>query len=260
MSLIVTEDREGGVRHVVLNRPEKRNAFSHELVTATLEAVTAAARDPDVFVVVLRGEGPTFSAGVDVTGLGALAGGASSLRGFRNDWLDVTNQLETMTKPTIAVIQGAAIGGALETAIACDFRIMASDAIAGLPETKLGLIPDVGGSSRLAALVGLGKAKEMILTSRMLGAEEAERIGLVQRVVAPEDLEEATEALVDELLGCSPVAVGLAKRVIDHAAKPALANTLEHEVTAQQVCVASEDFKEAAMAYMEKRRPEFSGK
>jgi enoyl-CoA hydratase/carnithine racemase len=260
MSLIVTEDREGGVRHVVLNRPDKRNAFNHDLVVATLEAVTEAARDPEVFVVVLRGEGPTFSAGVDVTGLGALAGGASALRGFRNDWLDVTNQLESMTKPTIAVIQGAAIGGALETAIACDFRIMASDAIAGLPETKLGLIPDVGGSSRLAALVGLGRAKELILTSKMIGAEEAERIGLVQRVVAPEDLEEATQGLVDELLACSPVAVGLAKRVIDHAAKPALANCLEHEVTAQQVCVESDDFKEAATAYMQKRKPEFSGR
>jgi enoyl-CoA hydratase/carnithine racemase len=260
MSLIVTEDREGGVRHVVLNRPDKRNAFNHDLVVAARDALRDAAYDGDVRVVVLRGEGPTFSAGVDVTGLGALAGGAGALRGFRNDWLEVTLLLEEMTKPTIAVIQGAAIGGALETAIACDFRIMASDAITGLPETKLGLIPDVGGSSRLSALVGLGKAKELILTSRMIGAEEAERIGLVQRVVAPDDLEDATQALVDELLGCSPVAVGLAKRVIDHAARPALANTLEHEVTAQQVCVESEDFKEAATAYMEKRRPEFSGR
>lgn len=260
MSLIVTEDREGGVRHVVLNRPEKRNAFNHELVCATRDAVREAATAEDVRVVVLRGEGPTFSSGIDIAGVGALAGGAGSLRGFRNDWLEVTNYLEEMTKPTIAVIQGAAIGGALETAIACDFRIMASDAIAGLPETKLGLIPDVGGSSRLAALVGLGKAKEMILTSKMIGAEEAERIGLVQRVVEPGDLEEATEALVAELLACSPVAVGLAKRVIDHAAKPALANTLEHEVTAQQVCIASQDFGEAAAAYVQKRKPEFSGR
>jgi enoyl-CoA hydratase/carnithine racemase len=260
MSLILTEDREGGVRHVVLNRPDKRNAFNNELVVATLEAVREAAADPDVRLVVLRGEGPTFSSGIDVAGVGALAGGAPSLRAFRGNWLEITNLLEGMAKPTIAVIQGAAIGGALETAIACDFRIMASDAIAGLPETKLGLVPDVGGSSRLPALVGLGKAKELILTSRMIGAEEAERIGLVQRVVAPEDLEEATQALIDELLGCSPVAVGLAKRVIDHAAKPALANALEHEVTAQQVCVGSEDFKEAATAYLEKRRPEFSGR
>src|SRR3954447_9658650 len=152
MSLILTEDREGGVRHVVLNRPEKRNAFHAELVSAGLEAARDAAADPEVRVVVLRGEGPTFSSGIDVSGVGALAGGAPSLRAFRAEWLELTNQLEGMTKPTIAVIQGAAIGGALETAIACGFRIMASDAIAGLPETKLGLIPDVGGSSRLSAL------------------------------------------------------------------------------------------------------------
>jgi enoyl-CoA hydratase/carnithine racemase len=129
-----------------------------------------------------------------------------------------------------------------------------------MPETRIGLIPDVGGSSRLPAVVGLGRAKELIMTGKLIGAEEAERIGLVNRVAAPEQLEEATGRLVDELLACAPLAVGLAKRVLDAAAKPALAVTLEQEVAAQQLCAQSADFAEGARALAEKRLPQFSGR
>src|SRR6185503_10369897 len=117
-----------------------------------------------------------------------------------------------------------------------------------------GLIPDVGGSSRLPSVVGLGRAKELIMTSKLVDGAEAERIGLVNRVAA------ATDALVGELLQCAPVAVAHAKRVMDAAAKPALGVTLELEVTAQAVCAATEDFAEGARAFSEKRQPEFSGR
>jgi enoyl-CoA hydratase/carnithine racemase len=137
---------------------------------------------------------------------------------------------------------------------------MAADAIIGLPETRIGLIPDVGGSSRLPAVVGLGRAKELILTGRFIDGTEAERIGLVNRVAPAEALEAATDQLVGELLACAPIAVGLAKRVLDAAAKPALSTTLELEVMAQQVCAASADFAEGAAAFAEKRQPEFSGR
>ncbi len=137
---------------------------------------------------------------------------------------------------------------------------MADDAVIGMPETRIGLIPDVGGSSRLPAIVGLGRAKELVMTGKIVDGAEAHRIGLVNRLAPPEELDAAVEALAGELLACAPVAVGLAKRVLDAASKPALAQTLEQEVTAQQVCAGTEDFAEGAKALAERRQPEFSGR
>jgi enoyl-CoA hydratase/carnithine racemase len=236
MTIVQTEDR-GAVRHVVMNRPEKRNAINRELFEALGAAFAEAAGDPGVRCVVVRGEGKVFSAGID---LGELATGGVSpdrLREFRSAILGSFNRCEEMPKPVIAQIHGACFGAGLELALACDLRVVALDAKLGLPETRLGLIPDVGGSSRLPAVVGLGRAKELIMTSRTIDGAEAERIGLANRAVPATELDAATQALGDELLGCSQVAVGLAKRVLDSVAKPALAATLEAEVTAQEVCV-----------------------
>jgi enoyl-CoA hydratase/carnithine racemase len=259
MSLVTTEDR-GPVRHVVLNRPEKRNAMNAELVLGVQDALEAARVDGSVHCVVVRGAGPMFSSGMDFKDLGALAADPSSLRAFRRPILDAWNLAEEMAKPTICQIHGGCIGGAVELALACDLRVMAEDAIIGMPETRVGLIPDVGGSSRLPSIVGLGRAKEMIMTSKLIDGVEAERIGLVNRVAPAESLDAATQQLVDELLACAPTAVGLAKRVMDAAAKPALAATLEQEVTIQQICAASDDFAEGTRAFAEKREPAFSGR
>jgi enoyl-CoA hydratase/carnithine racemase len=259
MSIVVTEDR-GAVRHIVMNRPEKRNAMNDELIAGLAGALHAAAHDPRVLCVVVRGAGAMFSAGMDFNALGALAGQPERLREFRSGVLAAWNLCEEMTKPTIAQIHGGCIGGAMELALACDLRTMAADAVIGLVETRVGLIPDVGGCSRLPSVVGLGRAKELVMTSKMVDGTEAERIGLVNRVAPAEQLDEATERLVDELLVCAPTAVGLAKRVIDAAAKPALAATLEQEVTIQQLCASSEDFAEGARAIAEKRQPQFSGR
>jgi enoyl-CoA hydratase/carnithine racemase len=259
MSIVATEDR-GAVRHVVMNRPEKRNAMNGALIEGLAGALRAAAADPAVHCVVLRGEGAMFSSGMDFKELGGLAADPARLREFRGGILAAWNLCEEMTKPTIAQIHGGCIGGAMELALACDLRVMAADAIIGLVETRIGLIPDVGGSSRLPAVIGVGRAKEMIMASKLIDGTEAERIGLVNRVAPADELDAATDQLVGELLACAPVAVGLAKRVIDAAAKPALALTLEQEVTIQQICAASEDFAEGAKAFAEKRQPEFSGR
>jgi enoyl-CoA hydratase/carnithine racemase len=259
MSIVLTEDR-GAVRHVVLNRPEKRNALNDELILGIRDALAAAAADREVQCVVVRGAGPMFSSGMDFHGLAALAADPSRLREFRRPILDTWNLLEEMAKPTICHIHGACIGGAMELALACDLRVMAADALIGMPETRVGLIPDVGGSSRLPAVVGLGRAKELVMTGRMIDGTEAERIGLVNRVAPAAELDATTDALVGELLACAPVAVGHAKRVLDAAAKPALATTLEHEVTVQALCARTEDFAEGTRAFAEKRQPEFSGR
>jgi enoyl-CoA hydratase/carnithine racemase len=238
MSIVYTEDH-GAVRHVVLNRPEKRNAMNQELLGELAGALRAAGDDSAVHCVVLRGEGPVFSAGVDLVELGSFAGDPSVLRPFRTVFLECANLCEAMTKPVVCQIHRTCVGGALEVALGCDLRIASSDSSFGLPEVKFGIIPDVGGSTRLPAVVGLGRAKELIMTARTIDAVEAERIGLVNRVAPPEELRQATQALVDELLANSHVAVGRAKRVIDASARPTIAQTLEMEVSVQEFCVAA---------------------
>jgi len=260
MSDLVLSEDHGAVRHVVLNRPAKRNAFDDELVRATGAALRAAADDPGVRCVVLRGAGPMFSAGMDLGALGALAEAPEQLRGVRRRCLEAWSLAEEMPKPVICAIQGACLGGALELALACDFRILGADAVVGMPEVRIGLIPDVGGSSRLPQVVGLGRAKELIMTGKVIGAEEAERIGLASRIAPADGLDAAVRELADELLACAPVAVALAKRVMDASARPALAATLELEVVSQERCAASADFAEGARAFREKRQPQFSGR
>lgn len=258
MRLVEIENR-GAVRHVVMRRAEKRNAMNGELVLALGEAFEEAAHDAAVRCVVVRGDGPMFSSGMDLHALRDVAERPDALRPFRAGVLRAWNLLEEMTKPTVCQIHGACIGGAMELALACDMRVMAEDAVCGLLEARVGLLPDVGGCSRLPAVVGLGVAKEMIMTGRVIDGTEAHRIGFANRVAAAGELDSATEALCGELLACAPLAVGLAKRVMDSAAKPALAATLEQEVTAQSVLVASDDFAEGTRAFLDKRDPEFAG-
>jgi len=259
MPIVETEDR-GAVRHVVLNRPEKRNAFNDELVLGLRDALHAAADDDSVHCVVLSGAGPMFSSGMDVNFLGALAGEPGRLRASRRPIIETWNLLEEMPKPTIAQIHGACLGGAAELALACDLRVMADDAMIGLVETRIGLIPDLGGCSRLPAIVGLGRAKELIMCSKFVDGTEAERIGLANRVAPAAELDAATGLLVGELLTCAPLAVGLAKGIIDASALPALVETLEQEVTAQELCATSDDFREGVLAFAERRPPHFDGR
>ena len=259
MSLVLVEDRDA-VRHVVIDRPEKRNALSRAVIAQLGEALRGAAAAPSVRIVVLRGEGAMFSSGMDTADLGALAADPTRLREYRQQILAIWNLCEDMAKPTIAQIHGACLGGAAELALACDMRVMSAEAVIGLVETRVGLVPDVGGCSRLPALVGLGRAKELIMASKVVDGTEAERIGLVNRVAPAADLDAATAGLAGELLACAPLAVGLAKGVLNSAARPGLAGTFEQEVAAQELCATSDDFREGTQALAEQRAPLFSGR
>jgi enoyl-CoA hydratase/carnithine racemase len=259
MPLVYTEDR-GGVRHLVLNRPEKRNALNGELIGELAAAVEAAAAADEARVVVLRGEGAMFSSGMDLHDLRDLSEDPGSLRRFRRPILACWNLLEEMPKPTICQIHGACLGGAFELALACDFRTMAEDAVTGIMEVRVGLLPDVGGCSRLPAVVGLGNAKELIMTGRVIDGREAHRIGYANRIAPADGLDAATDAFAGELLAGAPRAIGIAKRIMDGAAKPALAVTLEQEVAAQETLAASEDFAEGTRAFFERRDPQFAGR
>ena len=249
----------GAVRHLVLQRSEKRNALNGELIRALAAAIEAAAADDSVRVVVLRGEGPLFSSGMDLNDLRALSEDPSSVRRARRAIIAAWNLLEEMPKPTICQIHGAALGGAFELALACDFRTMAEDAVVGVMEVRVGLLPDLGGCSRLPAVVGLGNAKELIMTGKVIDGREAHRIGFANRIAPADGLDEATEKLAGELLACAPRALGLAKRVLDAAAKPGMAASLEAEIAAQETLAATEDFAEGTRAFFEKRPPEFAG-
>lgn len=233
----VTSEDVGEVRHVVLARPEKRNAMSGELLAELGETLADAAADPSVHLVVLRGEGPVFSAGVDLGELAESAAEIALLRNFREVFLRCANLCESMSKPVVCQIHGACLGGALEVALGCDLRVATADAKLALPEVRFGIIPDVGGSSRLPAVVGLGRAKDLILTARTIDGVEAERIGLVNRVVEAGEIEVATEELVEAVLANPHLATGRAKHVIDAAARPTLAQSLELEIATQEFLV-----------------------
>jgi enoyl-CoA hydratase/carnithine racemase len=259
MPLVEIEDRDG-VRHVVLKRAEKRNALNGELIQALGAAIERAADDDSVRVVVLRGDGPMFSSGMDLNDLRALSQSPENLRGYRRPILHWWNLLEEMPKPTICQIHGGCLGGAFELAVACDFRTMAEDAVAGIMEVRVGLLPDLGGCSRLPAVVGLGNAKELIMTGKVIDGREAHRIGFANRIAPADQLQATTDAFANELLACAPQAIARAKRIMDAAAKPALASTLEQELDAQATLAASEDFAEGTQAFFEKRDPEFAGR
>jgi enoyl-CoA hydratase/carnithine racemase len=263
MSDLVRSEQRGQILEIILNRPDKRNAINLEMYRALQKAVEAAARADSARAVLLRGEGRLFSSGIDVTTFMLLAQEygrtwPQRMRTITDNFQRVLTQLERLELPTIALIHGHCLGLALELALACDMRIAADDARLALSETRLGMIPDVGGTTRLTRLVGPARAKEMIMTGREIDAACAERWGLVNRVVPPEGLLDAGMELANKLLKAAPLAVGMAKRVIDGLAD--IDRGLQLEGWAQSQLFQTADFQEAIESFMMRREPNFKGK
>lgn len=260
----VTSRIENAVALVAFNRPEKRNAINREVLRALVDAVAAAERDRTVRAIVLYGEGRVFSAGVDFGMLAGDVGGAGEERvPFRaqvGEMQALVTRLEAVEKPVIAAMHRYVPGLALEVALACDFRIATSDCELGLPEVKVGLVPDVGGTTRLVRTVGYAKAKELILTGRMIAADEALRIGLVTEVAPVGTHVESAARLAEEIAQNAPLAVGLAKRLIDLGAGTDKHTFQAMELLAQSILLPTDDAHEGARALAERRPPRFVGR
>ena len=262
MSELVTTQQRDTTFEIVLNRPDKRNAISAEMFRQFDAAVTRANRTPDLRAVIIRGAGDSFSAGIDVSALLGLAEShgphwQQRMRAITDEFQGVLNRLERLELPTIALLHGHCLGLALELALACDLRLAAEGTALGLPETLLGIIPDVGGTTRLTRLVGPARAKELIFTGRRIDAAQAERWGIVNGVVAHEGLMAAGDALAAEIAAAAPLAVGMAKRVIDGLAD--IDRGLMLEGWAQSQLFGTQDFMEGAQAFMMRRKPAWKG-
>lgn len=259
---------EGELAYIALNRPEKRNAVSGAMLEALPRALMEVSR-AEVRAVILYGEGEVFSAGIDFNSLSGDTGASSGANGgpdlarfrhFVGESQAALNRIESIEKPVIGAIHGYAGGLGLEIALACDARIVAKGTRLGMPEVRVGLVPDVGGTTRLARTVGYARAKELIMTARLVDADEAERIGLVNRVVAPGRHIAAAEELAREMARNAPVAVGLAKRIIDRGYSLDKMTFMELEMLAQSSLLMTEDFREGARALAERREPRFKGR
>jgi len=269
MSEVITLKVEGEIAYVALNRPEKRNAVNTDMLKA-LPEVIAKADQPAVRAIILYGEGAVFSAGIDFsslassdTGSSSSSGGGINMSRFRRFVAESQaslNSLENIEKPVIGALHGYVGGLGLEIALACDARICASGTKLGMPEVRLGLIPDVGGTTRLTRTVGYAAAKELIMTARMIDAEESHRIGLVNRVVGTGTQLSAAEELAREMARNAPLAVGLAKRLIDRGQNLDKATFMELEALAQSLLFQTEDFVEGAQAAAQRRDPKFKGR
>jgi enoyl-CoA hydratase/carnithine racemase len=257
--LFVTTTFDAAVATVSLCRPERPNAFNDEMVEQFAAALSALHGNNDVRAVVLRGEGTSFSSGRDTKVLGARAEGETDIE-FVAHAQENIKLISTMPVPVIAALKGWVLGGSFEKALHCDIRIAADDARMGLPEVGHGLIPDTGGVSRLRTLAGPGLTKDMVLTGRTLTAAEALAAGVVTRVVPVADLDRAAAELGAELARQPPLAVRLARQVIDDIDSADHERALRHELPSQAACFASEDHRELKVSKAEGRAPEFKGR
>jgi enoyl-CoA hydratase len=254
---LLTEDK-GRIRYIIINRESKLNALNKATINELHAALTDAVQNETTGGIIITGAGKkAFVAGADISEFTSLdAEGGAQLARFGHE--NVFNLIEHSSKPVIAAVNGFALGGGLELAMACHIRIVSDNAKLGLPEVSLGLIPGYGGTQRLTTLVGRAKALEMILTADMVTADDAYRIGLANHVTTPDDLLVKAEEILGKILGRAPLAIAAAIRAVN-AASAATEGGLETEITEFGKCFATDDLKEGAAAFLEKRKPAFKG-
>lgn len=249
---ILTETR-GRVRLITLNRPKALNALNRQLASELVNELQDAERDAGIGCTVITGSERAFAAGADITEMAEETFVSMDAGDNLSEW----SAISALRKPVIAAVAGYALGGGCELALMCDFIIAADTARFGQPEIRLGIIPGMGGSQRLTRTIGPAKAMEMCLTGRNMDAQEAERAGLVARVVSADSLVEEAMKTAAEIAGLSLPAVMAAKEAVRMAQDVALSEGLRHERALFRSMFATEDQKEGMRAFLEKRQPQF---
>jgi enoyl-CoA hydratase len=256
MDALILSEIRNQIAFLTINRPQQLNALNKDTIEALHDALAAADADPAVGVIILTGSGEkAFVAGADIkefADFNIAQGGELALRGQQT----LFDFIEQLSKPVIAAVNGFALGGGLELAMAAHIRIASSNARMGLPETSLGVIPGYGGTQRLAQLIGRGKANEMIFTAGMLKADEALQWGLVNAVVEQADLLATCETMAQKMLANSPMAIAAAIRCVNAGFTEGV-NGFEVEIEEFGKCFGTTDFKEGTTAFLEKRKPNF---
>ncbi|KPJ77597.1 MAG: enoyl-CoA hydratase [Deltaproteobacteria bacterium SG8_13] len=256
---ILTVEEEKGILLLTLNRPEVMNSLNFALLRAIGDKIASVRHRTDVRVVVITGAGEkAFCAGADLKERATL--GPEKVKEFIHTIRDLFTGIELLSKPVIAAVNGIALGGGTELALACDIRIASTTATMGLTETRLAIIPGGGGTQRLPRLVGKGKAKELIFTGRRVGADEALSIGLVNRVCPPDELLDESRKMAEMICEAGPIAVEQAKHAINYGLETDLHTGLAIESNAYWTCIPTEDRLEGLAAFKEKRKPVYKGK
>jgi len=259
-NIIYEKDKEKGIVKLTINRPEVRNALNAATRQEIRNAIDEIEKDEGVRVVIITGAGEkAFISGADITAFKdatpiMMEESASTLG------QQLLIDIENLRVPVIAMINGFCLGGGQELAMCCDIRIASENAKFGQPEINIGIFPGAGGTQRLPRLVGWGKAKELIYTGRIIDAVEAEKIGLVDKVVPPERLEEEVEQLAATIASKSPLIIKLVKKTINKGMYTDLAASLAYEKANFALCFSTEDHTEGVTAFLEKRKPEFKGR
>jgi enoyl-CoA hydratase len=255
----ITYEVKGSIGYITLNRPKVMNALNRRTVEELKAAFHSAKEDATVKGIILTGTGEkAFIAGADIAELSAIDGDKASE--FSEKGQEVLLFIETLGKPVIAAVNGFALGGGCETAMACTIRIAADNAKFGQPEVKLGIIPGYGGTQRLPRLVGKGRALQLILTGDLIDAHEAHRIGLVNEVVPAADLISRCEAILKQITANAPLAVRYSIDAVNEGVDTDLSSGQKLEAKYFALSAGTEDRKEGTSAFVQKRAPQFQGK
>lgn len=258
MSDVVLREDDGRVAVLTINRPDKMNALNQEVRNTVLEHLEAIETDDSIGAVVITGQGEkAFIAGADI---GEFDGRSPFDQREAMASPRIFDVMATFPKPVIAMINGFCLGGGCELASSCDLRIASDNAKFGQPEIKLGLIPGGGGTQRLPRLVGMGQAMRLILSGDMIPAAEAKEIGLVEMVVAPEELRETTMELAAKIASMSPLTLSVAKQALRASERLGIEDGLPYERDLFCLCFSTEDMAEGVDAFLDKRKPEWKGK